>query len=562
MFDLLISGGALLDGSGSEARQADVGISGERVAAIGALAGGESHLVLDATGLLVTPGFIDVHSHLDGNVTWESQLKPNSGHGITSTVMGNCGVGFAPCRPQDRRFIVDLMEGVEDIPAPLLHSALPWSWESFPEYLDVLRSRRFDMNVASLLPHSCLRVYVMGERAIRGEAATATDIAEMACVAREALAAGAVGIGSTRLLGQKTRAGTAAPSQHAAFDEYLALGAALGEADAALQIAPEFNQFPRAVEELAMAIEVARRSGCTVTYSLKQTNGDPNGWRKLMEMTLAANDDGLDIRPQVLGRPTGAIFSWETSTHPFFRTPSYRAIEHLPLEERLAELCKPAVRAAIVAECEARPGRFAELFNRFFIVGDAINYEPAESDSVLARAEAQGRSVAELLFDGLMANDGRGQLLLTSGNYAEFSLEPMLEMMRADCSILGLGDAGAHCTVICDASAPTYMLTYWSRDRSCGERLALPQVIRKLTAEPAELYGFEDRGRVQVGAFADLNVIDYEGLELGVPQMHYDLPAGGRRLLQPAQGYGATIVNGELTYRDGELVGAFAGRLL
>ena len=562
MYDLVIRNGQVLDGSGGDARKVDIAVRDGRIAALGKLGNVDSAEVLHADDLLVTPGFVDIHSHLDGNVTWEQQLKPNSGHGITATVMGNCGVGFAPCLPEHREFIVALMEGVEDIPAAQLNAGLPWTWESFPQYLATLRGRSFDMNVAALLPHSCLRVYVMGERAINGEAASKQDIDAMARITDDALAAGAVGLGSTRLHGQKTRAGVPAPSQHAALEEYSALGEVLAAHGRILQIAPEFNEYPLADEEIAMAIAVARQTGCTLTYSLKQTNSDPQGWRGLMARTQQANAEGVNVFPQVLGRPTGAIITWEAVNHPFSRCPSYREIADMPIDERLSELGNTVRRAAIIAEAESNPGGFGRLYPRLFAMGASMDYEPREEDAVIPAAERAGQSTAAYMYGALMANAGRGVLLLASGNYAEYSLDPMLEMMQSDRSVLGLGDGGAHSSVICDASATTTMLTYWTRDRERGERLSLPEVIRKLTSEPAALYGFQNRGTLQVGAHADINVIDYERLDVGMPQMHYDLPAGGKRLVQPTSGYVATFVSGVKVHEDGRFTGATPGKLI
>jgi N-acyl-D-aspartate/D-glutamate deacylase len=561
VLDLIIRNGQVFDGNGGPGRELDVGIADGTIAALGHDLG-EAAEVIDAAGMIVTPGFIDVHSHLDGNATWENQLKPNSGHGITTTIFGNCGVGFAPCGPDHRAFNVALMEGVEDIPAELLEAGLDWSWESYPEYLAGLAGRRFDMGVAGLVPHSCLRVYVMGERAIEGQAATASDIDAMSELVTEAVQAGAMGVGSTRLVGQKTRSGIPAPSLGATLDEYLGLGRALASAGrGVLQMAPEFNQYPRAEEELEMVLQVARETGCPVTYSLKQTNEFPEGWCAMLERTEAANQTGLDVRPQVLGRPTGAIITWDANRHPFSGCPSYKGIADLGIDERLERLRETELKAAIIEEATQHPGGFARHFSRMFAVGDRLDYEPAEDDSVVAAAERKGVPVARLLYDALMADDGRGILLLTSGNYAQFSLDPALAMMRYPRSLPGLGDGGAHCTVICDASATTSMLTLWTRDRTRGERLPLPFVIEKLTAQPARFYGLEDRGRIEIGLRADLNVIDYDRLELAKPRMVYDLPAGARRLVQPAHGYAATLVAGEPVYRNDTFTGALPGRL-
>ena len=385
----------------------------------------------------------------------------------------------------------------------------------------------------------------------------------MTALVEEAVRAGAVGVGSTRLVGQKTRSGIPAPSQAATLEEYLAIARGLARAGrGALQIAPEFNQYPRADEELAMVIEVARQTGVPVTYSLKQTDAYPEAWRGMLEATEAANAEGLDIRPQVLGRPTGAIITWEANRHPFSGCPGYRALAALPLDERLRELGQPTVRAAIVAEAVSRPGGFERYYPRMFAVGDQIDYEPQPAASVVAVAERAGVPVAGIVYDALMADDGRGLLLLASGNYAQFSLEPALAMMRYRRSLLGLGDAGAHCTVICDASAPSYMLAYWARDRRLGARLELAEVVRKLTKDTADFYGFADRGRIEAGARADLNVIDHDRLTLGKPRMSYDLPAAGRRLVQPASGYVATLVDGVVVYEHDSYTGQTPGQLV
>jgi len=557
--DLNIRGGMIYDGNGGEPYLADIGIAEGRIVRIGAGLPPAAENI-DASGLAVTPGFVDVHAHLDGNVTWESRLKPASGHGITTAVMGNCGVGFAPARPDDRAFNVALMEGVEDIPAEQLNAGLSWSWQSFPEYLDYISARSFDMNVGALVPHSCLRVYVMGDRAIRGEAATSSDREQMMVLVAEAVSAGALGLGSTRLVGQKTRSGIPAPSIAAMEDEYMAIAQGLGETGI-LQIAPEFNQYPQAIEELEMIVRIARETGVKVTYSLKQTNEFPEGWRELLQKTIEANEEGLNIRPQVLARPTGAILSWESNSHPFSRCPSYVEIASLPLNDRLIELQTPARRQAIISEAEERPGGYAKHFSRMFSAEQTIHYEPAEKDSVVAESDRLGMSVQALLYQRFMENEGRGVILLASGNYARFSLEPALEMVKYEQALPGLGDAGAHSTVICDASATTHLLSYWVRDRD-GERLAVPEVVRKLTSSPADFFGLEDRGCIREGAIADLNVIDLESLDLRLPRMDYDLPLGGQRLVQPAVGYHATLVAGEPVILNDEPTDRLPGRLL
>ena len=569
--DLVVRGGLVDDGTGSGARPADVAIGDGRIVevrpgagSLGPVADGAA-AEIHAGGLLVTPGFVDIHSHFDANVTWESRLAPSSGHGITATVFGNCGVGFAPCRPADRGFIVDLMEGVEDVPADLLHQALGWTWETYPEYLAAVGARRFDMHVGGLLPHSCLRVYVMGERAIAGEQATPADLAAMSSLVTEALEAGAMGVGTTKLWNQKTRAGVRAPSGWAAEAELDAIAAALAAAGrGVLQVAPEFNQFPTAVDEIRQLIALAQRHGIRVTFTVKQTNKFPQGWRQLLELAAEAQAAGIDIRPQVLGRPTGVVVTWDSTFHRFTRAPSYAAVAALPLADRLAELARPGRKAAILAEITAieaeHPYRTGpELM---FPLADVPDYEPTPDMSVAALAAASGADERALCYELMSAHDGRGAILVCSGNYAEGHLGPAAEMLGFEHSLWGLGDAGAHCTAICDASATTHLLSYWARDRTLGPRIERTEVIRRLTSVPADFFGLADRGRLVPGAVADLNVIDVDRLSLKAPRMVYDLPGGGRRLVQDAVGYKATIVAGQVVVADDVDTGARPGSLL
>ncbi len=568
--DLVVRGGLVDDGTGSGARPADVAVGADgRIAEVGAVGPVDGARVLDAAGLLVTPGFVDIHSHFDANVTWESRLAPSSGHGITATVFGNCGVGFAPCRPADRGFVVDLMEGVEDVPADLLHQALGWTWETYPEYLATVGARRFDMHVGGLLPHSCLRVYVMGERAIAGEEATPADLAAMSALVTEALDAGAMGVGTTKLWNQKTRAGVRAPSGSAAEAELDVIASALaragtGPARGVLQVAPEFNQFPTAVAEIRQLIALAQRHGIRITFTVKQTNRFPQGWRQLLELAAEAQASGIDIRPQVLGRPTGVVVTWDSTFHRFTRAPSYAAIAGLPLADRLAELARPERRAAILAEIAAieaeHPYRTGpELM---FPMADVPDYEPTPDMSVAALAHSSGIDERALCYELMSERDGRGAILVCSGNYAEGHLGPAAEMLGFEHSLWGLGDAGAHCTAICDASATTHLLSYWARDRTLGPRIDQTEVIRRLTSVPADFFGLAGRGRLVPGAVADLNVIDVDRLALKAPRMVYDLPGGGRRLVQDAVGYRATVVAGQVVVADDTDTGARPGTLL
>lgn len=560
--ELIVRNGTVLDGNGGDPFLADVVVVGDTITAIGAH-DRSADVEIDATGCLVTPGFIDIHSHFDGHVTWEHQLKPDSGHGITTTVMGNCGVGFAPCRPEHRAFTIELMEGVEDIPRSVLEAGLPWAWQTFPEYRRFLAGRRFDMNVTGLVPHSSLRVWVMGERAIAGQPATVADVEAMSELVHEAIDCGAVGVGSTRLDGQRTLAGVAAPSR--AADEAELMGIARGMERAGrgvLQIAPEFNEFPRAEFELAMAIRVAAETGRPLTFSLKQSNRHPEGWRRLLAMARDAVSAGIPVYPQVLGRPTGAILGWDCSIHPFVETPTYRRLAHLPPSERIEALSLAATRAAILEEVRCIGSRFEQLYGLIFPINGEVDYEPSSEHSLRAASQRSGRAPDELLYDHFCSERGDGKVLYAAGNFTHGTLEPALEMMRGDNAVFGLGDGGAHCTIVCDASAPTHLLTYWTRDRTVGDRLPLATVVRKLTSEPAELFGLRDRGRIGVGMKADLNVIQYEELSLSPPRIERDLPAGGKRLVQDATGYVATIVNGVVVYDHGTFTGELPGILV
>ncbi|HWS74079.1 MAG TPA: amidohydrolase family protein [Quisquiliibacterium sp.] len=564
-YDLIIRGGTVHDGLGGAPRVADVAVKDGRIAAIGSIAGTATETI-DAAGLLVTPGFVDVHTHFDGQATWEHRLAPSSGHGVTSVVMGNCGVGFAPCKPEQRDMLVKVMEGVEDVPEVVMTEGLPWNWETFPEYLDALEARRFDIDVAAQLPHSALRVFVMGERAAANEPPTADDLAQMRELTAEAIRAGALGVSTSRNMLHRTKAGELAPSLFSEEDELAALADGLKDAGKGVfQIIPA--PMGDAASEFGLMRRIAERSGRPLSYSLIQMpTGDEDAFRISLEALGEAANDGLQMRAQVAPRPVGMFYGLDLRFHPFAYHPSYKAIKDLPLAERVAKMKDPAFRAQLLSERaeDTNPVNLktVKAFQFSFPWSDEPDYEPDLGDTIGKRARAAGLTVEEYAYDLLLANDGKAVFYQPAANYREGNLDAVREMLGHPNTVVGLADGGAHYGMICDASFPTYFLARWARDAAPADRIPLPKAIAALTSEPAALAGLEDRGRIAVGYKADLNLIDFGRLKLHVPTVAYDLPAGGRRMQQLAEGYVATIVSGVVTYRNGEATGELPGRLV
>ncbi len=567
-FDLIIRGGTLHDGLGSAARTADVAVKDGRIAVIaepGTVAGTATE-ELDARGLLVTPGFVDVHTHYDGQATWEQRLAPSSGHGVTSVVMGNCGVGFAPCKPAERDLLVKVMEGVEDVPEVVMAEGLPWNWETFPEYLDALEARRFDIDVAAQLPHSALRVYVMGARAASGEAPTADDLAAMRRLTTQAIDAGALGVTTSRNMMHRTKAGDLAPSLFSDEDELGALADGLKDAGRGVfQIIPA--PMGDAVSEFALMRRLAERSGRPLSYSLIQMpTGDRTAWRQSLAALSQAAADGLQMRAQVAPRPVGMFYGLELSFHPFAYHPGYKAIKHLPLAERVAAMRTPALRAQLLAEQaeDSNPVNLKTVksFQYSYVWGTQADYEPDLAQRIDRLADAAGLSVEEFAYDLLLADDGRAIFYQPGANYRDGNLDAVREMLGHPQAVVGLADGGAHYGMICDASFPSYYLARWARDAPEAQRIPLPQAVAALTSVPAALAGLADRGRLAVGLKADINLIDLARLQVHVPTVAHDLPAGGRRMHQRASGFVATIVAGTVTYRQGVATGALPGRLV
>jgi N-acyl-D-aspartate/D-glutamate deacylase len=556
---LIIRGGTLVDGTGSAPFEADLAISGGRIAAIGKnLTVPRGTPELDARGHLVTPGFVDIHTHYDAQATWTSEILSSSLHGVTTALLGNCGVGFAPCRPEARDMLVKLMEGVEDLPEVVLTEGLPWNWESFPEYLNALDARPYDMDIATQVPHAALRVHVMGRRGFEREPATAEDRAEMARLAREGIAAGALGFSTSRAIAHKTLAGEPTPTLGAAEIELAEIAAGLG--GGWMQLISDFDD--PAEEEWERLMRIARLAKRPMTFSLLQRESRPDFWRWLLEQVSAANAEGIRVTGQVMGRPVGLMFGWELSQHPFLTRAGFREVAHLPIAERVAALRDPGRRARILAEPTTDPALRARLNNYARIYKLTPDYEPPPEASVLEQAKRLGREPEDLCYEWMLEEEGRAILNRPLLNYAHGNLDAIREMVTHPHTLMGLGDGGAHVGYICDASAPTHMLTHWARDRARGGRLPVEFVVKRLAADNAAALGLMDRGRLAPGLRADINVIDFDNLAIERPSMRYDLPAGGKRLVQGARGYRATLCAGQIVHEHGAATGALPGRLI
>ena len=563
-YDLIVRNGTIVDGLGGEPYLGDVAVRDGVIKAVGAINGDTAAREIDATGLLVTPGFVDLHTHYDGQSIWSERLTPSSAHGVTTVVMGNCGVGFAPCRQEDHDVLVDVMAGVEDIPGVVMTEGLPWTWETFPEYMDALEAGKRDIDVAAYLPHSPLRVYVMGQRGANREPATADDLAKMRALAKEAIEIGALGFASSRLTIHKTESGSPIPSYDAAREEIEEIARGVVDAGGGLlQFVPDI---PAGGYQpvLQTVFDVAEDVGLPVTFTLVVANsGDPT-WTDAITMIEKANAAGGDVTAQLLPRPIGLIIGLQLTANPFVLYPSYREIAHLPLAERVAEMRKPEVRARILAD---KPGKghpilyVAQMWDWIFPLDDNPNYEPNPSDSIGARARAKGVNPMEEAYDRLLDDEGHAMLLVATSNLQDNSLDIVGELLRRDDVVLGLGDGGAHYGMICDASYPTFLLAHWARDRASG-RFSVPEAVRELTSVPARVAGLADRGRIAVGYKADLNVIDHAALRLHKPVISHDLPAGGRRLDQTAEGYVATVVSGQVIADNGVPTDARPGKLV
>lgn len=560
MYDLVIRGGTVVDGTGTPARTADVAIDGDKIVAVGKVDERGKHEI-DADGALVTPGWVDVHTHYDGQVIWDEEMAPSSQHGVTTAVMGNCGVGFAPVRPNGENFLIELMEGVEDIPGTALHEGIDWQWESFGEYLDAVASKHRTIDVAGQVPHTAVRAYVLGERA-HEDGLTADEHRQIADLVVEGIDAGALGFSTSRTVLHRSKHGYI-PGTFAHDDELGVIADALADAGRGLF---QYISDDRVDQGEREWLHNLSSRGVPVTYTLAQDPSKPDGFRELLDAAQTQSATGARVSPQVPVRPTGLLFGLQSSFHPFKAHPTYRQFWDLPLVELVAKLRDPEIRQTLLAEepqtRQKSAASLATMWHQMYRLGNPPDYEPTKETSALAIAKSKQKSPQEVVLDWLLEDDGKAFMFSPLGSYVEHNHDAIRDMVTHPASISGLSDGGAHCGLICDASFPTYMLTHWARDRSRGEQIPVELLVHKQTQATAETYSMFDRGVLAPGMLADVNIIDHDSLHLHAPYMVNDLPAGGQRLLQKADGYMFTVKAGEVTVEGGEITQARPGRTL
>ena len=562
MHDLVIRNANIVDGTGADAYSGDIAIDGGTIAQVGGTAGAGKR-VIAANGAMASPGWVDVHTHYDGQVTWDPVVSPSSWHGVTSIVMGNCGVGFAPVKPSDHNMLIELMEGVEDIPSAALHEGVPWNWESFPEFMDALEAMPRAIDVATQVPHNPVRAYVMGEDAGTDRTSTTEEREKMAAIVAEGMASGALGFTTSRTKFHRTSTGDHVPSHFADLEELRTIVQSLkSHGDGVIGLLCDFDEPEK---DIAGFRQLAVESGRPLYYLLVQFDEHPDRWRKVLELSRPG-DDGAVIHPQVCPRPVGFFLGLECTFNPFVSRGAYREIADLPLNERVKRMRDPEVRRKILSQVRDHKSNLMQqvtgAFDKMYRLGDPPNYEPSEADSILSIAKREGREPQEVAYDMLLERDGHELIYLPFTNYTDRNHEVILEMLRDEQSLFGLGDGGAHCGLICDATIPTYLLTHWVRDRKRGDRLPLEWIIKRQTRDNANFFGLHDRGVLAPGMKADVNLIDMDRLTLRPPHIVHDLPAGGRRLVQEADGYLATIQSGAVTFEEGTHTGALPGKLV
>ena len=562
MHDLVIRNANIVDGTGADAYSGDIAIDGGTIAQVGGTAGAGKREIA-ANGAMASPGWVDVHTHYDGQVTWDPVVSPSSWHGVTSIVMGNCGVGFAPVKPSDHNMLIELMEGVEDIPSAALHEGVPWNWESFPEFMDALEAMPRAIDVATQVPHNPVRAYVMGEDAGTDRPSTTEEREKMAAIVAEGMASGALGFTTSRTKFHRTSNGDHVPSHFADLEELRTIVQSLkSHGDGVIGLLCDFDEPEK---DIAGFRQLAVESGRTLYYLLVQFDEHPDRWRKVLELSRPG-DDGAVIHPQVCPRPVGFFLGLECTFNPFVSRGAYREIADLPLDERVKRMRDPEVRRKILSQVRDHKSNLMQqvtgAFDKMYRLGDPPNYEPSEADSILSIAKREGREPQEVAYDMLLERDGHELIYLPFTNYTDRNHEVILEMLRDEQSLFGLGDGGAHCGLICDATIPTYLLTHWVRDRKRGDRLPLEWIIKRQTRDNANFFGLHDRGVLAPGMKADVNLIDMDRLTLRPPHIVHDLPAGGRRLVQEADGYLATIQSGAVTFEEGTHTGALPGKLV
>ena len=570
MHDMVIRNGTIVDGTGAAAFTGDIAIDGGRISAVATATGskiGPGREEVDATGLHVTPGFVDIHTHYDGQATWDSEMAPSSWHGVTTVVMGNCGVGFAPAKPDKHDWLIGLMEGVEDIPGTALAEGMTWDWETFPEYMDALAKRRRTIDVATHVPHGAVRAYVMGDRGARNEVPTEHEIAQMSAIVEDGLKAGALGFSTSRTVLHKSIDGELVPGTTATKEELIGIGRAVARAGhGVFEMASDLK---REWDEFGWMGALSQETGLPVTFAMLQSIAKELPWEEQMAETAKWNAAGANIVAQIALRGNGILMAWRGTVHPFKFKPSWAEIDAAPWAEQWARISDPAWKAKLLAEPDVIPpsdiaGLLAVVTQGFALhyeMGADFNYEPTVADSIAARAAAAGVSPAEYTYDLLSADGGTGFIYFPILNYADGNLDFVEGLLHRDDVVISLSDGGAHCGTICDAASPTFLLQHWVRDRTRGT-IAIENAIRRQCSDTARLYGMHDRGELRPGLLADINLIDMKALKLGAPWMAFDLPAGGKRLLQKAVGYVMTIKNGEVTFRNGTMTGALPGTLV